>query len=337
MDLEHQTIIRAQEVQGADAQDQSGPTQSPCYPKDLLEHCVYACLCKVEREHDNRKRALKKAAEVFKSLIINRHELSITTLFFILALLDAHWRRDVKADLLAECLATCSSLGDIPVKKDVLLLIRSKLDSMEERKGNRDFDQAVLRDIYISFQSHWGPRSPSTLACLVNLCWRLAGDKDTGRVEEAVILLSHARTDLEEVLGDDDPQTIMCLTVLARALFNLGRPVDGLSIMQTALQRIGRKFTHCHPYHLAALGRLSKFMQKVNKGDPERILWAVASKRLKIFGSSSPLTQNSEKEVVSFLMKRGKHAEAEQAHTIIAAMASEVDPGTNVALLFEPI
>jgi hypothetical protein len=321
-------------VQQAHAQVQPNTFQPSDYPVHFLSWSIIACLRKNEGMNREAELAMKEASKSFKSMVADRHERCLTSLNLILALLEAHGKRDIAVELLGGLNVATLSLKDIPEKMSVVLTIRFKMDIMCGLERERMSDPAVLREIHCTFERYWGPHSPSTLACLCNLGWRLAGDKDTGRLTEALDVLSRARISLERTLDHHDPQTITCLAMLARVLYNLERPLEGFKVMSTAMERIAIRFPEYHPYRLSALRRFSLFMRKVGSGDPERILREVASRRLRVLGPDCALTQESAKELRDFLMEQGRYPEADDAFRAIAELASGAYCGENISQVF---
>ena len=303
-------------------------------PAHFLSRSIIACLRKNEGMDHDAEIAMKEASKSFERMLITRHEGCLTSLNLLLALLEAHGKRHIAIELLGKFNIAALSLKSSPERESVVLTIRFKMDVMYRLKTERMSDPAALRQVHYHFERWWGPDSPSTLACLCNLGWRLAGDNDAGRLTEGLDVLSRARVSLERVLGEYDPQTITCLTMLARVLCNLERHLEGLEMMRTAMDRIVTRFPDYHPYRLAALRRLSLFMQKVRSGNVEPILREVASKRLRIFGHDCELTQGSLKELRKFLVEHGRHDEADDAFRAIAEAASRIHCDGTVFHLF---
>ncbi len=303
-------------------------------PAHFLSWSIAACLRKNQGMDHDAEVAIKMASKSFERMVASRHEKCLTSLNLLLALLEAHGKRSIAIELLGKLNVAAMSLQGLLERESVLLTIRFKMDVMCRLKIGRMSDPAVLRDIHYCFERSWGPDSPSTLACLCNLGWRLAGDKDARQCTEALDVLSRARVSLERILGQYDPQTITCLTMLARVLFNLERHVDGLEMMRTAMSRIIVRFPDYHPYRLAALRRFSLFMQKLRIGNAEPILREVASKRLRVLGPDCELTQGSMKELTDFLIEHGRHDKADDASRATTELASRMCWGTTVVELF---
>jgi hypothetical protein len=306
------------------AQVESYAFQPVGWPAHFLSWSIVACLRTNEGRVHDAESAMKEASKCFERMVATRHERCLTSLNHILALFEAHGKRNIAIELLGKLSVAMRSLKDMPEKQSVKLTIRFKMDVMTGVEIERMSDPAVLRHIHYSFERSWGRYSPSTLACLCNLGWRLAGDKDAGRITEALDVISKARESLERVLGHDDPQTITCLAMLARVLFNLERYPEGLEMMGIAMDRINTRFTDCHPYRLSALRRFSLFMQNVHRVDAEPILREVASKRLRVLGPDCELTQGSMKELRDFLIKQNRHEDAEDASRAVAELASHI-------------
>jgi hypothetical protein len=293
-------------------------------PAHFLSWSIAACLRKNEGMDHHTELAMKEASKSFKTMVASRHEKCLTSLNLLLALLEAHGKRDIAIELLGKFSVAALSLKHLPERESVLLTIRFKTDIMCGLKIDRMFDPAVLRQIHYRFERSWGPDSPSTLACLCNLGWRLAGDKDAGRLTEALDVLSRARVSLERTLGQCDPQTITCLTMLARVLYNLERHLEASEMMHTAMDRIIVRFPEYHPYRIAALRRYSLFMQKIRGGNAEPILREVASRRLRVLGPNCELTKGSIRELRDFLRKQGRHHDAGDAFRAITESASHM-------------
>jgi hypothetical protein len=306
------------------AQVESYAFQPVDWPAHFLSWSIVACLRTNEGRVHDAELAMKEASKGFERMVVTRHDRCLTNLNLILALFEAHGKRDIAIELLGKLSIAMRSLKDMPEKESVKMTIRFKMDVMLGVKIERMSDPAVLRHIHYSFERSWGRYSPSTLACLCNLGWRLAGEKDAGRITEALDVLSRARESLERALGHDDPQTIICLAMLARVLFNLERFPEGLEMMGIAMDRINTRFTDCHPYRLSALRRFSLFMQNVHRVDAEPILREVASKRLRVLGPDCELTQGSMKELRDFLIKQERHEDAEDASRAVAESASHI-------------
>jgi hypothetical protein len=310
------------------------PEADPGCPAHFLAWSINACLRKNEGMDHRAELAMQVASESFKMMVASRHEKCLTTLNLLMALLEAHGKRDIALELLVKLGIAASSLKNIPERESVVLTIRFKMDIMFRLKIDKMFDPPILRHIHYRFERSWGADSPSTLACLCNLGWRLAGDKDAGRLTEALDVLSRARMSLERALEPNDPQTITCLTMLARVLYNLERRREGLEMMRTAMDRINMRFPDCHPYRLAALRRVSLFMQKVRSGDVETILREVASKRLRVLGPDCELTKGSMKELRDFLIERGRYDDVDDASRAVTEAASRLRCGETIFKLF---
>jgi hypothetical protein len=303
-------------------------------PAHFLSWSIYACLRKNEGMDHLAELGMKEASRSFEMMVASRHERCLTSLNLLLALLEAHGKREIAIELLGKFCIAARSLRNLPERELIVLTLRFKTDVMCGLRIERMSDPAVLRDVHYRFERSWGPDSPSTLACLCNLGWRLAGDKDAGRLTEALDVLSRARISLERVLGPNDPQTITCLTMLARVFCNLERHPEGLEMMRTAMDRIIARFPDYHPYRLAALRRFSLFMQKVRSGNAEPILREVASKRLRVLGPDCELTKGSIKELRDFLREQGRHDDADDASRAITEAASRMYCGETVLQLF---
>lgn len=306
----------------------------PGCPAHFLCWSITACLRRNESLDHPAELAMQEASESFKRMVVGRHEKCLTSLNLLMTLLEAHGKRDVAVELLGKFFVALSSFKGIPEWEPVVLTIRFKMDIMCGLKIDKTWDPQTLRQIHYRFERSWGPDSPSTLACLCNIGWRLAGDQDARRLEEAVDVLSRARISLERALDQNDPQTITCLTILARALYNLERHREALDMMHTAMDRIKIRFPDYHPYRLAALRRFSLFMQKVHSGDAETILREVASKRMRVLGPDCGLTKGSINELRDFLTERGRLDDAENASSAVEEVASHMRCGDNVAVLF---
>ena len=309
-------------------------------PLDLSVHflsrSISAFLLKNREQYHDAELAMKDASKSFERMVANRHESCMTSLNLLLALLEAHGKRDVALELLGKFSVAASSLKHSPERESVKRTIRFKMDIMLGLKVEEMFSPAIFRDIHSCFERAWGRNSPSTLACLCNLGWRLAGDKGAEQLREAREVLSQARVSLEQNLGQDNPQTIVCLNLLARVLYNLGNHLEASEVMRTSMSRITTRFPDYHPFRLAALRRYAVFMEKVGSGNAEPILREVASRRLRVLGSDSALTQGSMKELSDFLRDQGRHDDANNAPGAIIESALSIYSycGESVARLF---
>jgi hypothetical protein len=303
-------------------------------PSHFLSWSIWACLRKNEGMDDQAEMALKEAAKMFQKMVTHRYGKCLTSLNLLLAVFEAHGQREIAFELLGKLCGVLLPLKGIPEKDSVMLTIRFKKDIMSGVKIEQMSDPSTLRNIHYCFERFWGPESPSTLACQFNLGWRLAGDKDTERLKEGLDVLSRARDGLERVLPQNDPQTITCMTVLARVLYNLDRHPEALEMMCTAMNRINDRFPEYHPYRLSALRRLSIFMQKVRIGNPEPILREVAARRMRALGPDCELTQASTKELSAFLKKQGRDNDVEDVPRAVREVALRLDCGQNIYQLF---
>ncbi|KAF7504569.1 hypothetical protein GJ744_002064 [Endocarpon pusillum] len=203
---------------------------------------------------------MRVATTIFAEMIAIRHESCLTSLSLLTALLEAHGKREVTTCLLDKFKAAALSMKHLPEKDSVVLTVRFMSDIMSaikmESLSNLDDLKTVLND----FERYCGQGSPSTLVCLRHLGWRLAGEKDVVRLNEGWDVLSRARSTAEKILHPCDPQTIMCLTMLARVLHNLDRRREALEVMRTAMKRMVIRFPDYHPYRLSGLQTFSLFM-----------------------------------------------------------------------------
>jgi iron-sulfur cluster repair protein YtfE (RIC family) len=117
----------------------------------------------------------------------------------------------------------------------------------------------------------------------------------------------------------------MCLTTLARVLYNLNKNFEALAVMSTAMDRIVKRFFDYHPSRLAALRRLSMFIQKVGGHDAEPILREVATKSLRVLGPASGLTKSSMKGLKTLLIKQGRNDDAENMLRDLVDAASRLE------------
>ncbi|ERF71698.1 hypothetical protein EPUS_05570 [Endocarpon pusillum Z07020] len=305
------------------------------WPAYFLSRSIWALLRKKDGLYHEAELAMKDASKSFERMVANRHGSCLTSLNYLLGLLEAHGKRDVAMELLGKFSVAASSMKSSPETESVKRTIRFKMDIFSGLKVEEMFPPATFRDIHSCFERSWGPNSPSTLACLCNLGWRLAGDKGAKRHEEALEVLSQARVSLEQNLGHDNPQTIMCLNVLARVLYNLGNYPEALEVMDISMSRITTQFpAEYHPFRVAARRRHALFMEKVRSGNAEPILRDVASKRFRVLGPDCALTQGSMKELRDFLRDQGRHDDANNALEAIKESASSISCGESVVPLF---
>ena len=295
------------------------------YPKNFLAWSINSWLLKNECRHDESQSAMRFAASIFGKMIACRHERCLTSLELLMALIESHGNLDFANDLLDRFKATALSMSGLPEKKSIILAIKFKSDIVC-RLGTKNMSYpTALEQVYADFEQYWGADSPSTLVCLYNLGWYLAGDNDPVQLKKGEEILSRVRSTAERILEPNDPQTIMCLTTLVRVLYNLNRNFEALAVMSTAMDRIVKRFFDYHPYRLAALRRLSMFMQKVGGHDAEPILREVATKRLRVLGPGSGLTKSSMKELKTLLIKQGRNDDAENMLRDLVDAASRLE------------
>lgn len=293
-----------------------------------------ACLRKYEGSDQDAELAMKKASTCFQKMVADRHNECLTSLNFILAVLDAHDKREIAIDLLQKCSTATSLLPSLLIREPVVRTIQFKIRVMSGLEIERMCNPADLRHILSCMENSWGPDSPSTLACRYNLGWRLAGDGDPARLVEARNVLYQAHLRLKLFLGERHPQVVMCLTVLARVLYNLKEHAEGLKMMRTAMDRINSCFTDNHPYRLAALRRFSIFMQKAGSDDAEPLLREVAARRVLALGLKCRLTQASIHELEEFLIKQGRDKDAGDACKDAIESAPRMSCGEDRVQLF---
>ena len=305
------------------------------YPQQLLAWSFQACLRYNEGLYDEADGLMRKASGVFGKMIRLRHGKCLTSLNILTVFLDVHGKREVASLLLDKFKATILIMKDIPEKESILLTIRFKNDIMCGLKPGKMSHPADLQRVYSDFKEHWGANSPSTLACLCNLGWRLAGeDEDPSKLEEAHDVLCRAREIGERFMGPNDLQTIVCLTILARVLDNLNRRIEALETMRAAMNRIENRFPEYHPYRLAALRRFCLLVEQAGGESAEPVLREVAAKRFCVLGPSSKVVRQSIRELERILKSQGREFEAAGIDQAILEAASRLDSGLNKVELF---
>ncbi|KAF7513439.1 hypothetical protein GJ744_008733 [Endocarpon pusillum] len=160
------------------------------YPKNFLAWSIYSWLLKNECRHDESQSAMRFAASIFAKMIACRHERCLTSLELLMALIESHGNPDFANDLLDRFKATALSMSGLPEKKSIILAIKFKIDIVR-RLGIRDVSYlTALEQVYADFEQYWGADSPSTLACLYNLGWYLAGDNDPDQLKKGEEILT---------------------------------------------------------------------------------------------------------------------------------------------------
>jgi hypothetical protein len=288
-----QNLIRDLNHQHDILTNATAETNDPHYAADLpqrfLKSFFGSCMLYNQGSQKGASDSLRHARDLLEEMIVHLHPECLITLNVMLSVLEAHGQNHLVADFLSTMLRfSQTNLINNPVAATAEFMVnvatrKLKLDGAEV---------AQLRSIYELLSDRFGPNSSSALVGWYNVAWRMA--KSEEHRDAALQTLKWLAQIASESLGSSHVLTITCITTMARVMFRTNRQEESIILMAQALETIGLRYAHFHPYRLEALHRLARF--QIDGGqvaDGANILIEVIVKRANILGQNNPLTRRS--------------------------------------------
>ncbi len=135
--------------------------------------------------------------------------------------------------------------------------------------------------------------------------------RDTGRIDLAIPQLERATEIRKQLLGDDHPDTLICLSGMAVLLEAQGKFTEAEPIARDAVQRHRRVLGDDNPSTLTAVGVLCRVLAARGKlAEAEPLFKEVLERRRRVLGEDDPNTINSLNNYGSLLFAMQRLAEA---------------------------
>jgi serine/threonine protein kinase len=135
--------------------------------------------------------------------------------------------------------------------------------------------------------------------------------RDTGRVDLAIPHLQRATRIRQELLGQDHPDTLICLSGHAIMLMSQGQFAEAEPVARDAAERHRRVLGDDHPSTLTAMGVLCRILAARGKlTEAEPLFVEVLERRRRVLGVDDPNTINSLNNYGSLLFAMNRIAEA---------------------------
>jgi tetratricopeptide (TPR) repeat protein len=110
----------------------------------------------------------------------------------------------------------------------------------------------------------WGPQHPTSLARRANLA---AEFRQTGRLEESLVLMKQAVEDSDTLLGPDHPTTTTLRTNLADVMSQLGLLDEASVLLERTIADGDNVLGSLHPTTFLARAKLADIFQQMNRWD----------------------------------------------------------------------
>jgi hypothetical protein len=269
----------------------------------FLRECLSARIVEGQGFCEAATVLMHSAVQLFRGMISRRDPYCLTALNLLTAVLESVGQRPLAETILRNILET--AYGHLENEGPVNATIHFMLNIVSGRAKKSKYDANRMLQVYNELCELWGADSPSALAGLYHVAWRLALTEETRG--EAWSILDPLKAKCEQILGPYHFQTITTMTTSARVLYHLGEHLQAALMINQAIQRLDMMYEDFHPFRLEARSRQATLLMKLpGSYDVETILQDVLRQQAAILGFENPRTQSTRDTLQRFLEGKGR-------------------------------
>ena len=273
---------------------------------------------------------------MFEDMLTRRDDLIFTVLHVMVVILHMYEQCDMAESIAGSAAAVAQRL--LKPEDPIRLILEWEATAAGPGLHETGLGSQILLQVCIAFERERTISHPWTIAALYNLAWMLLYEgryHDEGLDQR--LIFTEAADLLQKVymascasLGPAHMQSIMALTTLARAQFNLGEDDKAIETFKKAIHNCRYTLGQSHPYRLEAKRRLALLYEKKGQMENmEALYWDVLRGRVKMLGRYHPYTEGMKLDLITllkYLQKWEDNGPLEQRIYDLLENATEVTP-----------
>ena len=282
-----------------------------------LSRLFQACIFHNQHRDDLVKVNARTAADVFQTMLQSQSKYLLPGLSVLAGILTAHNQWTLAADFLSDC---CSMAASSMGPEHPFTIAFEHMRGVCLQQPNRITAEHLSRAI-ITFELAWAPDHPNTIVLKYYCAWDTLNQGDAERAADQFrIILPLA----ERVMGRSNYVTTAIMRSLSRAMHDLGRLSEAITIVSDALTRQRKSLGAFHPERLEGIRRLAAYHE--SSGDlamAESHFEEALEGQIKMLGVNHSLTMGTLSQLSNAMKRRGRISEEAQLQTRIDALFEE--------------